>query len=201
MLGSYVWIRDTYGSRKRRTPTRRRRARRSRTGYHKIDLISIHVDSASTGTVPICVHVRSHGGMMNFTSLETIDHFNRILYWPHVVSYIVYLSQKILILFALCFHFVLDQCRSKHSQVSVRAEASTQGPGPAAAGRDPQNATNKKQYECLQLFDLFSLSSCLPPVATGASAAFLVATALAEKRSKIGLPLLSTETVPSLISG
>lgn len=81
------------------------------------------------------------------TSLETIDHFNRILYWPHVVVYIVYLSQKILILFALCFHFVLDQYRC--------TEASTQGSGPA--GRDTQNDTNRKQYRYLQLFDLFSL--------------------------------------------
>ena len=90
------------------------------------------------------MHVRSHGDMTNLTSLETINHFNRILYWPHVVSYIVYLSQKILILFALCFHFMLDQCRHKRSL--------------DPAGRDvTQNVTNRKQYGYLQVFDLFSL--------------------------------------------
>ena len=43
----------------------------------------------------------------------------------------------------------------------------------------------------------------MAPVVMGASVAFYVATTLAdpEKRSKIGLPLLSTEIVPSLIAG
>ena len=79
--------------------------------------------------------------MANATLLETIDHFNRILYWPHVVLYIVYLLQKILILFALSFHSVLDQCRTcKRRLDPVRADN-----------------INRKQYKYLQLFDLFSL--------------------------------------------
>jgi hypothetical protein len=43
--------------------------------------------------------------------------------------------------------------------------------------------------------------SSSPHVVTGASAAFFVATALAEKRSAVGLPLLSIEIVPNLIAG
>ena len=107
--------------------------------------------------------------MANTTLIQTIDHFNGILYWPHVVSYIVYLSQKILILIALCFHLCGCTC-IKRPRDSVRAEDCTHG-----RSRDTQNDTSRRQYKLeeftdhgrdtqnntkysvIQLFDLFNL--------------------------------------------
>lgn len=45
----------------------------------------------------------------NASSPLTIDHFNRILYWPHMVAYLLYLVQKCLMLLALIGHFLCEK--------------------------------------------------------------------------------------------
>ena len=84
--------------------------------------------------------------MANVTSLQTFDHFNKVLYWPHVITYLVYLTQKTLLMFALCFHFVLNQYQSRKRRDSGHEDCGNTG-----------KETTIKQYKYLQCFDLLSI--------------------------------------------
>lgn len=59
----------------------------------------------------------SWSGIENLTSPQTFDDFNRILYWPHMFVYILYLAQKLLILLGLCCVFV---CEGKSDQDTLK---------------------------------------------------------------------------------